>query len=57
MGVLDLMKSIRQMLRLTKKSDWGEFRLYIKLTLIGVAAIGAIGFIIKIIGSAFKLFF
>ncbi|MCP8304557.1 MAG: protein translocase SEC61 complex subunit gamma [archaeon] len=57
MGVLDLMKSIRQMLRLTKKSDWDEFRLYIKLTLIGLAAIGAIGFIIKIIGSAVKLFF
>jgi len=57
LGIFNLMKSTRQMLKLTKKSDWSEFRLYIKLTVIGIAAVGAIGFIIKIIGSAFRLFF
>jgi protein translocase SEC61 complex gamma subunit len=45
------------MLRLSKKSGRDEYMLYLKLTLLGVAAVGIVGFIIKIISSVLKLFF
>ncbi|MCP8317667.1 MAG: protein translocase SEC61 complex subunit gamma, partial [archaeon] len=50
-------RSIMQMLRLTKKSSRDEYLLYLKLTILGVAVVGIVGFIIKIIGSVLKLFF
>ncbi|MGQ9469744.1 MAG: protein translocase SEC61 complex subunit gamma [Nitrososphaerales archaeon] len=57
MGLSDLIKSIVQMLRLSKKSSRDEYLLYLKLTILGVAAVGILGFIIKIIGSVLKIFF
>ena len=57
MGLSDFIKSIVQMLRLSKKSGRDEYMLYLKLTLLGVAAVGIVGFIIKIISSVLKLFF
>jgi protein translocase SEC61 complex gamma subunit len=44
-----LFRSIINMLKLSKKSDKTEFLLYMKLTIIGLAAVGAIAFIIKIL--------
>ncbi len=57
MGLSDLIRSIVQMLRLSKKSGRDEYMLYLKLTILGVAAVGIVGFIIKIISSVLKLFF
>jgi len=57
LGLSDFIKSIVQMLRLSKKSGRDEYMLYLKLTLLGVAAVGIVGFIIKIISSVLKLFF
>jgi len=57
LGLSDFIKSIVQMLRLSKKSGRDEYKLYLKLTLLGVAAVGIVGFIIKIISSVLKLFF
>lgn len=57
MGLSDFIRSIVQMLRLSKKSGRDEYMLYLKLTILGVAAVGIVGFIIKIISSVLKLFF
>jgi len=57
LGLSELIRSIMQMLRLTKKSSRDEYLLYLKLTILGVAVVGIVGFIIKIIGSVLKLFF
>ncbi len=51
MGLSDLVRSIVQMLRLTKKSSRDEYLLYLKLTILGVAVVGIVGFIIKIISA------
>ncbi|MGQ9718788.1 MAG: protein translocase SEC61 complex subunit gamma [Nitrososphaerales archaeon] len=57
MGLSELIKSIVQMLKLSKKSGRDEYLLYLKLTLLGLAAVGVIGFIIKLISSVIKLYF
>ena len=57
MGLSDFIRSIVQMLRLSKKSGRDEYMLYLKLTILGVAAVGIVGFIIKIVSSVLKLFF
>jgi protein translocase SEC61 complex gamma subunit len=45
------------MLKLSKKSGRDEYLLYLKLTLLGLAAVGVVGFIIKLISSVIKLYF
>ncbi len=53
MGVREFIKSAAAIFRLAHKSDRDEFTLYLKLVAIGVAVVGAIGFIIKLIGNIF----
>ncbi|MGB9660273.1 MAG: protein translocase SEC61 complex subunit gamma [Nitrososphaerales archaeon] len=55
MTLSDLIRSIIQMLRLSKKSSRDEYLLYLKLTALGVAVVGILGFIIKIVGSVLQL--
>lgn len=47
MGLWSFFRSAGNMLKLSKKSDWSEFILYLKLTILGLAAVGTIGFLIK----------
>jgi len=51
MGVRDFFKSSAAIFRLAHKSDRDEFTLYLKLVALGMAVVGAIGFIIKLIGT------
>jgi protein translocase SEC61 complex gamma subunit len=44
-------------LRLSKKSDWDQFWLYLKLVLLGVAVVGTIGFVIKFISTVLPAIF
>jgi protein translocase SEC61 complex gamma subunit len=53
MGVKDFFRSANAIFKLAHKSDRDEFTLYLKLVALGVAVVGAIGFIIKLIGSIF----
>ena len=39
--------------RLSHKSDRREFTLYLRLVLLGVSVVGAIGFFIKLVGNLF----
>ena len=53
MGFREFLRSSEAIFRLAHKSDRDEFTLYLKLVALGVAVVGTIGFIIKLIGSVF----
>jgi len=53
MGFRDFIASVRAIFRLAHKSDRDEFTLYLKLVTLGVAVVGTIGFLIKLIGNIF----
>jgi protein translocase SEC61 complex gamma subunit len=53
MGVRDFFKSAAAIFKLAHKSDRAEFTLYLKLVALGIAVVGAIGFIIKLVGNIF----
>ena len=53
MGVRNFLKSVEAIFRLAHKSDRTEFTLYLKLVALGIAVVGAIGFIIKLVGNIF----
>ncbi len=55
MNIKGSLKSMISTIRLTKKTTFVEFKLYLKLILIGVAAVGGIGFIVKVIASFLTL--
>jgi protein translocase SEC61 complex gamma subunit len=53
MGLSDFFKSAAAIFRLAHKSDRDEFTLYLKLVALGIAVVGTIGFLIKLLGSIF----
>jgi protein translocase SEC61 complex gamma subunit len=53
MGVREFFKSAEAIFRLAHKSDRDEFTLYLKLVAIGVAVVGTVGFLIKLLGNIF----
>ena len=53
MGVRNFFRSAGAIFRLAHKSDRDEFTLYLKLVAIGVAVVGTIGFLIKLLGNIF----
>ncbi len=53
MGFGDFLKSVQAIFRLSHKSGRDEFTLYLKLVALGIAAVGTIGFIIKLAGNLF----
>lgn len=53
MGVREFIRSAGAIFRLAHKSDRDEFTLYLKLVAIGVAVVGTIGFLIKLLGNIF----
>ena len=55
MKIKELLTSMINTLRLTRKTSFEEFKLYLKLVLIGVGVVGGIGFIIKVIASFLTL--
>ena len=53
MGLKEFFRASAAIFRLAHKSDRDEFSLYLKLVVLGIAVVGAIGFLIKLIGSIF----
>jgi len=53
MGFRDFLSSVAAIFRLAHKSDRDEFALYLKLVALGVAVVGTIGFLIKLVGNIF----
>ena len=53
MGFREFLRSSAAIFRLSHKSDRDEFTLYLKLVTLGIAVVGAIGFLIKLVGSIF----
>lgn len=52
-----MLRSMGSVLKLSKKSDREEFFLYLKLVLLGIGVVGTIGFMIKLVSSAFPAIF
>lgn len=46
---MSLLKSIKSTLKLAKKTSLKEFKLYLKLCIIGIGIVGFIGFFIRLI--------
>lgn len=53
MGFRGFLSSVAAIFRLAHKSDRAEFTQYLKLVAIGVAVVGTIGFLIKMVGNLF----
>ena len=53
MGLRYFLKSAGAIFRLSHKSDKDEFLLYLKLVALGMALVGTIGFIIRLVGNIF----
>ena len=53
MGLKEFFRASAAIFRLAHKSDRDEFSLYLKLVVLGIAVVGAIGFLINLIGSIF----
>ncbi|MEM4417027.1 MAG: protein translocase SEC61 complex subunit gamma [Nitrososphaerota archaeon] len=54
MGVLGFIKSTINILRLARKPSGKEFSITLRITLLGVAIIGLIAFIIRFVALAFQ---
>ncbi|MGH9920585.1 MAG: protein translocase SEC61 complex subunit gamma [Nitrososphaerales archaeon] len=52
MTASDFLHSMITVLKLSRKSDRTEFFLYLKLVTMGLAAVGIIGFTIKLMAAA-----
>jgi protein transport protein SEC61 subunit gamma-like protein len=44
-------------LKLSRKSDRQEFMLYLRLVVLGIAVVGTIGFLIKLVSTALPTIF
>jgi protein translocase SEC61 complex gamma subunit len=53
MGIRDFLKSANAIFKLSHKSDRDEFMLYLKLVVLGMAVVGTIGFVIRLVGNIF----
>ena len=53
MGLSEFLRNVLAIFRLSHKSDRTEFMLYLRLVLLGVSVVGAIGFFIKLVGNLF----
>ena len=53
MGIRSFLHSANAIFRLSHKSDRAEFTLYLKLVALGIALVGTIGFIIRLVGNIF----
>ena len=51
--VREFFRSSAAIFRLAHKSDRDEFTLYLKLIALGLGVVGAIGFLIKLVGNIF----
>ena len=49
MGIGTFLQSARRLFHVAQKPDWEETKLNIKIILIGVAIVGGIGFVLRIL--------
>lgn len=55
MGIRSFFSSAAKMLKLAKKPGRDELWLSVKICILGIAAIGAVGFIIKFLSATLQL--
>jgi protein translocase SEC61 complex gamma subunit len=49
MGIGSFLSSARRLFHVAQKPDWAETKLNIKIILLGVAIVGGIGFVLRIL--------
>ncbi len=49
MSLTEFIESVRRVLIVAKKPNWQEYKLMLKVTLLGVTLIGVLGFLVKLI--------
>ncbi len=49
MGINDFLESAKRLLQTLNRPDWKTFSLSLKIVLVGVGILGAIGYIIRLI--------
>ncbi len=49
MGIIEFFRSTARLLRIVSKPDWKTFWLSVKICLLGVALLGSIGYIIRLV--------
>jgi len=55
LGLKDSLRSMRSTIRLTKRTTFEEFKLYLKLVGIGLGVVGGVGFVVKLIAGFLTL--
>lgn len=54
MGLRSFLSSAAKLLKLSKKPSRDELWLSVKICLLGIAAVGAVGFIVKFVSAALQ---
>ncbi|MEM0349750.1 MAG: protein translocase SEC61 complex subunit gamma [Candidatus Caldarchaeum sp.] len=54
MGISSFFKSALTTLRMAKKPSWKEYSITLRITLLGLAIIGVLAFIIRFLAIAFQ---
>lgn len=49
MGLMEFFRSTARLLRIISKPDWKTFWLSVKICLLGIALLGGIGYIIRLV--------
>ncbi len=55
MSFSEFIESTRRVLTVAKKPNWDEYKLMLKITLLGIAIIGLLGFLVKLVFTALGL--
>jgi len=56
LGLMSFLQSCARLLKLAKKPDWEELWLSVRICLLGILAVGVVGFIIKLISGVIQGF-
>lgn len=49
------LKDIKNVTKMMKKPDSKEYSIYLKMTFVGLLVVGAVGFLIQLLGAVFGL--
>ena len=54
MGIMDFIRSVSMLLKIASKPTWEEYSISLRITLLGIAIIGAIAFVVKFLVLAIQ---
>lgn len=54
MDIYGFFKNVARAVRLARKPSWSEFKLSLRVVLLGLALLGSLGFLFQLVGSTFQ---